>query len=431
MSPKPPATPRPRNKQAGPRSNATASPTGPGAGHAAREHARMSPSSAYRWLACPGSIALIESLDLPEGKPNPSMERGTAHHELFEKCMKLGSPARRFAGMLFNGMPADAKMVAAVQLALDSVAHATPGARIYTETRLDIPQTGEHGTADLVIVRPNGLRVLDLKAGTHAVDPTDNPQLKLYGLGALARWPIVGPVILGTIMPNSRPEKPLAEWETSPKKLQAWGRDIVAPVAKQIREGTAKCIAGPHCKEPFQCPAAGHCRTLAEYGARAARMDFADFIDAREALAEVAPASLSDDELAGLLARLPALGALITGARAAAIIRLAAKPTALPGWKLVRGTTHRRWKDAEKTIARLSAAGYDLDEVAPRSLAGLGAVAELLPTKVREKFMNAHTIKPEGRPTLAPEGDKRPPVASNAAHDFAEEIAAALSDTDY
>ena len=53
--------------------------------HTARAHAKLSPSSAYRWIACPGSIRL--SAGIPDTS-SVFAEEGTAAHELCELCLR-------------------------------------------------------------------------------------------------------------------------------------------------------------------------------------------------------------------------------------------------------------------------------------------------------------------------------------------------------
>lgn len=51
-------------------------------------HARLSPSSSSRWLKCPGSVPLTESLNLPPEKDSPYALEGTLAHYLAERLLK-------------------------------------------------------------------------------------------------------------------------------------------------------------------------------------------------------------------------------------------------------------------------------------------------------------------------------------------------------
>lgn len=80
------------------------------------------------------------------------------------------------------------------------------------------------GTADLVMIGGNKLRVIDFKYGKGVpVEVTDNAQMKLYALGALAQYALlykVERVILS--IAQLRLGEP-AEWETTPDELYQVG----------------------------------------------------------------------------------------------------------------------------------------------------------------------------------------------------------------
>ena len=51
-----------------------------------RVHARLSGSTAYRWMNCKGSISLIETL--PSETPGPAALRGTELHAVNDVVLK-------------------------------------------------------------------------------------------------------------------------------------------------------------------------------------------------------------------------------------------------------------------------------------------------------------------------------------------------------
>ena len=92
---------------------------------------------------------------------------------------------------------------------------------------------------------------------------------------------------------------------------------------------------------------------------------------------------------------------------------------AIPGYKVVEGRNNRTWTDQDAAMEVLQQAGYDravLYDSVPKSLAQLEKVignarfAELVGTFI---------FRPQGKPTLADENDKRS-VFNSAASDFAE-----------
>ena len=84
--------------------------------HAERAHARLSPSSAKRWLMCPGSVKLSEAY--PDTTSSYASE-GTAAHELAEKCLRERQDAASYA--MIDGVEVDEDMAIGVQLYVDWV----------------------------------------------------------------------------------------------------------------------------------------------------------------------------------------------------------------------------------------------------------------------------------------------------------------------
>ena len=59
-------------------------------------HATLSPSKAYRWLACPGSVR--EESRYPDEPGGPSAIDGTHTHSLLEHCIKNSGDPMRMSG---------------------------------------------------------------------------------------------------------------------------------------------------------------------------------------------------------------------------------------------------------------------------------------------------------------------------------------------
>ena len=60
-------------------------------------HAKLSPSSAYRWLACPGSVR--EEAKYPEPPSGPGAIDGTHSHTLLEHCIKGNGDPLKMVGI--------------------------------------------------------------------------------------------------------------------------------------------------------------------------------------------------------------------------------------------------------------------------------------------------------------------------------------------
>ena len=88
------------------------------------------------------------------------------------------------------------------------------------------------------------------------------------------------------------------------------------------------------------------------------------------------------------------------------------------GYKLVEGRATRRYTDENAVIAAVKAAGYDpYDE--PKVL-GVTAMTTLLGKKQFNDILGGLIVKPQGKPTLVPENDKRPAMTT-IIDDFKEE----------
>ena len=394
------------------------------------------PSGAKQWLACPGSIKLVKSLNLPPWTSEPA-ERGTVAHKLLELALKGTRLPEDYIGRKMRAgddggiYVVDAELAHGPTVALDLI-HPTWSLAKHrgSESWMDIPQTGEGGTVDAWAFNEtdNVLHVWDYKNGRHAVSADRNAQMSLYALGALdlVKWNSKTKVLLHIIGPNFiGAYSPISTYETTARKLTAWGDEIVRPAVQAHNAGTGRLIAGPHCDG---CRAAGRCPALAKKAAQEARTDFAEFISPPKGRVNMKPKqaqehvkALSNKELAGVLKSALYMQAILTAAKRDVMLSLSKNPKSFPGFKLVAGRANRKWKDQERVCKHLRLLGIDEDEYLTQKLAGLGEVAKLVPASKREKFMAAHTITPEGKATLVRAEDPREAL-SHAKIDFEDDI---------
>ena len=362
----------------------------------ARKHASLSPSASARWIACPPSARLAESY---ENKSSSYAEEGTSAHALCAYKLEhaLGRRARDPTEDLTfydEEMETCAEDYAAYVLQLVEEAKATcRDPLVLVEERLDYSRAcgvpDSFGTGDCVIVADGRLTIVDFKYGKGIpVDATHNTQLMCYALGALDAFDgiyTIDNVRLVIYQPRleniSTDEFPKAE-------LIAWGRDVLAPRAKQAYAGEGEFQAGDHCRF---CPAKADCRKRAEYNLELAKYDFA------------MPATLEDDEIAALLPRLDDFIAWANDIKAFALQK-ALDGTHFDGYKIVAGRSVRKYTDEAAVAKAVQAAGFDPYE---RKLLGITAMGKLLGKKRMEDLLGGLMIKPPGKPTLVPETDKR------------------------
>lgn len=86
------------------------------------------------------------------------------------------------------------------------------------------------------------------------------------------------------------------------------------------------------------------------------------------------------------------------------------------GFKVVEGRSIRKYTDEETVASVVASAGYDPYE---KKVMGLTAMTHLLGKKKFDELLSGYIIKPQGKPVLVPESDKRQPM-NTAIDDFSE-----------
>ena len=386
-------------------------------------HALLSPSSASRWMACPGSVALSEGL--PD-KSSEFADEGTAAHELAAWCLSTGSDASaRLEYVITVGERAfvvDLDMATNVQLYVQYVRDvvASTGGELLVEQRLPISHlTGEpdaHGTSDAVVLADDELIVIDLKYGRGVVvDAEHNEQLQIYALAALEQFGPLADFQRVRVAIHQPRLGPPSEWAQPVADLLAFGERVRA-AAEQTRQANAALVAGESqcrfCKAKATCPALV-ARVVEEIGA--------DFDDIAGGEPLVLP--IGAERLGHALAAADLIEGWIKAVRGE-VESLLLAGQAVPGFKLVQGKKgNRQWSSKDEAEALLKAMRikhdqmYDYTVISPTSAEKL-AKAEVIGPRQWPK-VQALITQSEGKPSVAPESDKRPALAVAAvAEDF-------------
>lgn len=128
------------------------------------------------------------------------------------------------------------------------------------------------------------------------------------------------------------------------------------------------------------------------------------------------PAELTDAEIAQVLAQLPDLKSWAADVEAHALSLSVNQGKTWPGFKLVEGRSVRKYSDESAVAQAAKAAGVDVWD---RKLKTITALEKQLGKKRFTELLGDLVVKPAGKPTLAPNSDKRPALElQSAANDF-------------
>ena len=364
-------------------------------------HALLSPSASHRWLHCTAAPRLEEGIK-DEGSDYAA--EGTLAHAYC--AMKLKN---------FLGLPTDGEKeeIAALQekygtgemaeytdtyvsIVLEkynAARAATPDAQLLVETRLDfsdyVPEA--FGTADAIIIADGTMEVIDFKYGKGVkVSAVENPQMMIYALGAYARFAFEYRIdnLRATIV-QPRIDN-LSEYEITVEELTAWAANVLAPAAEKAYKGEGPQTPGAWCQF---CKVKNQCRALAN--------------KCKEVVA-VDPKLITPEELAkDVLPMVPIVKTWISGVEDFALAQ-ALSGIQLPGWKIVEGRSVRKITDTDSVAAVLTKNGYKQNDIfKPVEMRTITDLEKLVGKKQFAAMCGEWINKPQGKPTLAPEGDKR------------------------
>ena len=384
-------------------------------------HAKLSASGSEKWMTCTPSARMEEAF---QDEGSEFAREGTFAHAVFEQQLLhyLGREVEPLPNELMHfDSPALCDYVQeAVNFAIDRIKEAYERCKdpvIYVERRLDFSRWVPEGfgTGDLVIITDELVEVLDLKYGKGIfVDAKGNSQMRLYGLGAyneLANLYTIQKVRMTILQPRLNN---YSSEEISLRELLEWADDKVVPAAKLAWAGEGTFVPGPHCTSNF-CKARYTCPARAEGALAVARQEFGSLPPAVDAL--------TVDRIAQLLPSADAVIDWFTDLKAHAL-KQAEKGTTVPGYKLVEGRSNRKYSDQDAVAKALRAAEVP-DEIAyERSLLGITAMEKAIGKKKFAEVLGGLITKPEGKPTLVPEEDKRPALTSRASalDDFSKPV---------
>ena len=383
-------------------------------------HALLSASGAQRWLSCPPSARLEEAV---EEQSSEYAREGSFAHELAElylahhlgliKKNEFNKRLEQLRQNPFYSQELDDYVKAYIDFAIEKINEArsrTKDAVVLLEMKLDystwVPEG--FGTGDLVLVSDDVLEVIDFKYGRGiAVSAKDNPQMRLYALGALNQFGClyeVSTVRMTIVQPRL---DSISTDEMTVDDLMHWANETVKETAEKAFKGEGEFKAGEHCRF---CRVRSICRARAEANMKIACYDFKQ------------PPLLTDEEIVEVLDAADEYLKWISDVQGYALDQAVNNGKKWPGYKLVEGRSYRRYVDQAKVAEALTSAGYSEEQIYEKVLLGITKMEKAVGKKHFKELLAGLIEKPPGKVKLAPESDNRPAVKSAAEIDFKEEI---------
>lgn len=365
-------------------------------------HALLSASSSKRWLNCPPSARLCENY---ADKGSDFAAEGTDAHTLCEYRLQeaLGIKAENpIENLTWYNEEMEDCATSYASFISEIVAKAKNPV-VLIEQRLDYSKyvPDGFGTGDCIIIADGVLHIIDYKHGRGVlVEAYENPQMMLYALGALEIFD--GIYDIDTIcMTTFQPRRGNVSTYTLPKAdLRSWAETTLVPTAALAYRGEGEFSCGEWCQF---CKAKSDCRKRAETNMSLAKYDFID------------PPLLTDEEIEDVLSKVDSLVSWANDVKEFAF-QAAMSGKEWTGWKLVEGRSVRKYTNDEAVAATVLTAGYDPYE---KKLLGLTEMQKMLGKSKFEELLGDLIIRPQGKPTLVPESDKRPAITTAKA-DFTE-----------
>ena len=371
-------------------------------------HAILSASSSHRWLHCLPSARLELEFEDTSGT---AADEGTAAHALSEHKLKKALHIR--SKRPISDYDSD-EMEECTDAYVDFVMEQVELARnfcndpiILIEKRLDfscyVPDG--FGTGDCLIISDDRLHIVDFKYGMGVlVDAVDNPQMKLYALGALEIYDSLYDIneVSMTIFQPRREN--VSTWTVPVEELKCWAEEELKPKAVKAYNGEGEYIPGEWCTF---CKAAVRCRARAEEKLKLAQTEFK------------MPPLLTDNEIEEILFILPDLTKWANEITAYATDAAVNHGKEWNGFKVVEGRSVRKYKDEDAIAEKAAASGFK--DIYRKSLIPMTEMQKLMGKAKFEEILGDLIYKPPGKPTLVPNSDKRPAMnVADAKNEFNE-----------
>lgn len=372
-------------------------------GHADRDHAILSPSSAKRWINCTPSALLAEAAG---SKSSVYAEEGTLAHEIAEYALTKYKEGE-YDPIIDEALPTKDEHLKNPLFSIDMANYIRDycdyvigegyemqkqdgACQMFLERKVDITDYApdSFGSVDVTLVSDKTIHIIDLKYGAGVKVYADmNEQMLMYALGTLKSLDADHIEKIRMTIAQVRLDH-YDTFEMSKGELIDWAEKVLKPAAKAAIQGKGKQVIGSWCGF---CPVKAQCRAQRD-------AILADFDEKPE------PLLLSDEEIVDLIGKIDTYKSWIESVNKYVYDR-AIQGYKWEGYKLVAGRTSRVIKDEAK-IRQALLNEFLEDEVLNIKLKGIGDLEKLLGKKVfSARFGDAIESRP-GAPKLVPESAK-------------------------
>lgn len=372
-------------------------------GHADRDHAILSPSSAKRWIHCTPSALLAEAAG---SKSSVYTEEGTLAHEIAEHALTQYLEGI-YDPIIDEALPIKDEHLKNPLFSIDMANHirdycnyvigenyemhkADGLSKMFLERKVDLTDYApdSFGSVDVTLESDKTIHIIDLKYGAGVkVFADHNEQMMLYALGSLKAAASQNITNIRMTIAQVRLDH-YDTFEMSKGELLDWAEKVLKPAAKAAIQGKGKQVIGSWCGF---CPVKAQCRAQRD-------AILADFDEKPE------PLLLSDEEIVDLIGKIDTYKSWIESVNKYVYDR-AIQGHKWEGYKLVAGRSSRVIKDEAK-IRQALLNEFLEDEVLNIKLKGIGDLEKLLGKKVfSARFGDVIESRP-GAPKLVPESAK-------------------------
>lgn len=362
--------------------------------HADRGHSVLGASSAYRWMACPGSVKMLQDNPMPT---SPAAADGTLTHELAELVLLdllngRDTLARlddteddRYERAMFYAERVQDKF---------SELNMYGDAEYAIEKSFQLPMDDRFfGTNDAAVWNEDELHVFDLKDGFGVVDAEGNTQLMYYALGILTDMPVKPErVFLHIIMPRHESHD---VWEVTHEELNVFA-DQLQISADSVDINPEVYLPGEHCKFCNKTACSAFQKDMAEQALVA--------FDDNGELPDLTTVSLP--KLTSILAYESRVMQFFKDAKAI-LTEEAKQGKDIDGFKLVRKQGNRRWLDADAVLKNARKWKLKKEDMYEKKLK---SPAQMKKLGVHQSDIDQLTERPDNGVSLVPMSSKGEPV---------------------